>query len=119
MDRICAGHGLLSWAGAGSARVAGVAGSVVRSRQGLGSVSDGRHQAEQLHRELVRVAVIGAELGGDVRDLVQVKDPGDGVACDTRSHEMSVLVKGGLADAGDIATGCVRPVPAVTCAAGS
>jgi hypothetical protein len=38
------------------------------------------HQAEEQQRELVRVAVIGAELGGDVRDPVQVEDPGDGVA---------------------------------------
>jgi len=39
-----------------------------------------RHEAEELQRELVRVAVAGAELGGDVRDAVQVKDAGDGVA---------------------------------------
>ena len=39
-----------------------------------------RHEAEELQRELVGVAVAGAELGGDVRDLVQVEDAGDGVA---------------------------------------
>jgi hypothetical protein len=38
------------------------------------------HEAEEPQRELVRVAVAGAEPGGDVRDAVQVKDAGDGVA---------------------------------------
>src|SRR6266700_7357023 len=38
------------------------------------------HEAEKLQRELVGVAVIGAELGGDIRDLVQVEDAGDGIA---------------------------------------
>jgi hypothetical protein len=38
------------------------------------------HEAEELHRELIRVAVIRAEPGGDVRDPVQVEDADDGVA---------------------------------------
>jgi hypothetical protein len=50
---------------------------------GHGRVSvrcQGCHEAEELQRELVRVAVAGAELGGDVRDPVQVEHAGDGVA---------------------------------------
>src|SRR6266571_2758364 len=38
------------------------------------------HEAKEPQRELVRVAVAGAELSGDVRDPVQVQDAGDGVA---------------------------------------
>ena len=62
-------------------------GALPRARRvalsGHGGVSVRRqrcHEAEELQRELVRVSVIGAELGGGVRDLVQVKDSGDGVA---------------------------------------
>ena len=37
-------------------------------------------EAEELQREPVGVAVAGAQLRGDVRYLVQVQDPDDGVA---------------------------------------
>jgi len=37
-------------------------------------------EAEEQQRELVWIPAIGAELGGDVRDPVQVEDAGDGVA---------------------------------------
>ena len=62
-------------------------GSLLRGWQlpfsGHGGVSvrcQWRDEAEELQRELVRVAVIGAELRGDVRHLVQVEDACDGVA---------------------------------------
>ena len=50
---------------------------------GHGGVSVRRQrcrEAKEPQRELVGVAVAGAELSGDVRDPVQVKDAGDGVA---------------------------------------
>ena len=54
------------------------------SRSGHGGVSGQRRlwrgEAEELERELVRVAVVDAQLGGDVRYLVQVQDPDDRVA---------------------------------------
>src|ERR1019366_506656 len=40
----------------------------------------GSGQAEELQRKPVGVAVAGAQLGGDVRYLMQVQDPDDGVA---------------------------------------
>jgi len=47
--------------------LAGLTGAVVGSRQGFPLAPAG-HEAEKLRRELVRVAVISAEPGGDIRD---------------------------------------------------
>src|SRR5207302_5336257 len=78
-DRIYAGRWPVSGAYAGGVLVR--AGRVALSGHGGVSVRRQRgHEAEKLQGELVRVAVIGAELGGDVRDPVQVKDAGHGVA---------------------------------------
>jgi hypothetical protein len=60
-----------------------VLGSGVLSRSGHGGVS-GQCQwcgeAGELQREPAWVAMAGAQLRGDVRYLVQVQDPDDGVA---------------------------------------
>lgn len=54
------------------------------SRSGHGGVSGQRRlwrgEAGELEREPAGVAVVDAQLGGDVRYLVQVQDPGDRVA---------------------------------------
>jgi len=74
------------------------------ARSGHGRVAvrrQGCHQAGQLHRELVRVAVIGAELGGDVRDLVQAEDAGDGVA-DGGHRALRAAVAAGILPGHDI-----------------
>lgn len=66
-------------AGAAELRSLGAAGcrvqvTVVSARcQGCG-------EAEDLEREPVGVAVVAAQLRGDVRDLVQVQDADNGVA---------------------------------------
>src|SRR5260370_39713943 len=99
--------GAPAWAGCwgrGLARLSGHGGVSVRCQW--------RDEAEEQQREPVRIPVIGAELGGDVRDLVQVQDPGDGVADGGHGPVRAADAAGVLPedDIADVTVHLTRPV---------